>query len=185
MHSRTQAASAVAATVIAAGSAIAAVDASAATPARFGDVVTAMPALDTGIVQAVNAARAGHHLAPLTSSNRLGAAAGYHTHEMLRNGYFSHDSAGGGSAGKRIGRFYPATGYRSWQIGEALLWFSPTVDAASAVRSWLESPPHRAILLSSSYREIGVSALHSAAAGGSFGGIELTMITADFGARTR
>jgi uncharacterized protein YkwD len=183
--SRTQAASAVAATVIAAGSAIAAVDASAATPARFGDVVTAMPALDTGIVQAVNAARAGHHLAPLTSSNRLGAAAGYHTHEMLRNGYFSHDSAGGGSAERRIARFYPSAGYRNWMTGETLLWWSPTADAASTIRSWLESPEHRSILLAPGYREIGVSALHATAAGGAFGGIELTLITADFGARTR
>jgi uncharacterized protein YkwD len=174
----------VAAAVIVAGSAIAAVDASAATT-RWNDAVATLTALDTSIVQVLNAARAEHGLAPLAVSTRLASAATFHSREMLRDGYFSHDSAGGGSAGKRIGRFYPATGYRSWQIGEALLWFSPTVDAASAVRSWLESPPHRAILLSSSYREIGVSALHSAAAGGSFGGIELTMITADFGARTR
>lgn len=170
--------------MIVAGSAIAAVDASAATT-RWNDAVATLTALDTSIVQVLNAARAEHGLAPLAVSTRLASAATFHSREMLRDGYFSHDSAGGGSAGKRIGRFYPATGYRSWQIGEALLWFSPTVDAASAVRSWLESPPHRAILLSSSYREIGVSALHSAAAGGSFGGIELTMITADFGARTR
>ena len=59
------------------------------------------------------------------------------------------------------------------------------MDAASAVRNWLESPPHRAILLSPSFHEIGVSALHATAAGGVFGGTALTLITADFGVRTR
>jgi uncharacterized protein YkwD len=182
---RTRAVSALAAAVIAAGSAIAAVDASAATPAGSNDAVKTMPALDTSIVQVLNAARAEHGLAPLAASARLTAAATFHSHEMLRDGYFSHDSAAGGSAGRRIGRFYPAAGYRSWQIGEALFWWSPTVDAASAVRNWLESPPHRAILLSPSFHEIGVSALHATAAGGVFGGTALTLITADFGVRTR
>jgi uncharacterized protein YkwD len=183
--SRTRAASAVAAAVIAAGSAVAVVDASAATRTRSGDAVTAMPGLDAGIVQAVNAARAQRGLAPLAGSTRLLAAASFHTREMLRGGYFSHDSAGGGSAERRIARFYPSSGYRSWRIGETLLWWSPTAGADEAVQQWLQSPEHRSILLSPGYREIGVSALHATAAGGVFGGIELTVVTADFGARTR
>jgi uncharacterized protein YkwD len=164
--------------VIVAGSAIAAVDACAATPVRSHDVVTAMPTLDATVLQVLNAARAEHRLAPLSASTGLFAAASYHSHEM-------HASASGSSIGRRIGRFYPAAGYRTWRIGETLLWSAPTVDAASAVRSWLESPEHRAILLSSSFHQIGVSALHATAAGGVFGGMALTLITADFGARTR
>jgi uncharacterized protein YkwD len=175
----------VAAAVILAGSASAVVDASAATPTRSRDVVTSMPALDATIVHVVNSARADHHLAPLTASTHLAAAATYHSHEMLLDGYFSHDSASGSSAARRIAYFYPAAGYRTWRIGETLLWSAPTSAAASAVRSWLHSPEHRAILLSPAFQEIGVSALHATAAGGVFGGAALTLITADFGARTR
>jgi uncharacterized protein YkwD len=99
----------------------------------------------------MNAARAEHHVAPLAASTQLAAAANYHSHEMLRAGYFSHDSASGGSPDRRIGRFYPSSGYRTWRIGEALLWWATTVDDGGHPRL-ARKPEHRAILLSSSFR---------------------------------
>jgi uncharacterized protein YkwD len=104
---------------------------------------------------------------------------------MARDGYFSHDSADGTSPWKRLSRYYPRAGYRRYEVGEALLWYSPVVDAATAVHAWLTSPEHRAILLSPGFREIGVSAVHATAANGSFQGDEVTLVTADFGVRSR
>jgi uncharacterized protein YkwD len=48
---------------------------------------------------------------------------------------------------------------------------------------WLNSPPHRKNLLTPGWREIGLSAVHVAAAPGVFEGRETTIVTADFGTR--
>jgi uncharacterized protein YkwD len=53
------------------------------------------------------------------------------------------------------------------------------------VRMWMHSPGHRENLLSRRWREIGLGVLHVGAAGGKFGGSPVTVVTADFGYRTR
>jgi uncharacterized protein YkwD len=143
-----------------------------------------MPTLDAQIAAGINAARAANGLVRLRVSPALRAAAHSHSLEMARDGYFSHDSADGTSAWTRLLRFYPSAGYKRWDAGETLLWYSPGVDAAQAVHAWLSSPEHRAILLTPAYREIGVSAAHASDAGGSFGDIQATVVTADFGFRS-
>jgi uncharacterized protein YkwD len=104
---------------------------------------------------------------------------------MARRGYFSHDSANGGSFSQRIAQSYPARGFRSWSVGENLVWGGPDIAAARAFRLWLASPPHRANLLTSRWREIGLSAVHATSAPGVYGGRPATIVTADFGARSR
>ncbi len=141
--------------------------------------------LRTGLVEQVNAIRAQHGLPRLRLSSALGAAANGHSVQMARLGYFSHSSAGGGSFGTRIERYYPARGYRRWSVGENLLWASPNVGPARALALWLASPGHRANLLSPRWREIGLAAVHSTSAPGVYGGSPTTIVTADFGARTR
>jgi hypothetical protein len=47
----------------------------------------------------------------------------------------------------------------------------------------MKSPEHRANLLSPTWREVGVSALHVAAAPGAFQGLDVTIVTTDFGVR--
>jgi len=47
----------------------------------------------------------------------------------------------------------------------------------------MNSPEHRANILTARWREIGVSAVHLAAAPGAFKGLEVTIITTDFGVR--
>ena len=113
------------------------------------------------------------------------AAAGRHSKEMAQRGYFSHDSANGSSFSSRLVRFYPSRGFRSWSVGENLLWASPDVGAARALRLWLNSPPHRANLLTPRWREIGLAAVHASSAPGVYGGRPATVVTADFGARTK
>jgi uncharacterized protein YkwD len=181
---RTRVALAAALSIVVAGTLVSTVGAAPTRRAGTVNVLTAMPTLDTQIAAGINAARAGYGLARLRISPALRSAARSHSLEMARDGYFSHDSADGTSAWKRLLRFYPSTGFRRWQAGETLLWYSPGVDAAQAVHDWLTSPEHRAILLTPAYREIGVSAVHATDAGGAFGDVETTVVTADFGFRS-
>jgi uncharacterized protein YkwD len=47
---------------------------------------------------------------------------------------------------------------------------------------WMHSPEHRANILDSRWREIGVAAVHTTA-GGTYGNQPVTIITTDFGVR--
>jgi uncharacterized protein YkwD len=146
---------------------------------------SAMRVLGSQILVDVNRVRAEHGLRPLRLSPRLAAAATQHSWEMARRGYFSHDSANGEAFWRRIETFYASDGYRSWSVGENLLWSSPAVDAAGALKMWMNSPEHRANLLNRSWREIGLSAVHVDSAPGTYHGLGVTIVTADFGARQK
>jgi uncharacterized protein YkwD len=144
---------------------------------------TAMSALEQGVLADINALRRQHGLAPLRLSSRLTAAARQHSAEMAARGYFSHDSANGSSFDRRIARYYPIRGAHYWSVGENLLWSSPDVDAGGALNMWWNSPEHRRNMLTARWREIGLSAVHLAAAPGTYGGREVTIVTTDFGVR--
>jgi uncharacterized protein YkwD len=140
-------------------------------------------ALEQDVLAHVNELRRSHGLSPLRLSAPLAAAAGRHSAEMAQRGYFGHDSADGSKFDRRIARFYPLGSHRYWSVGENLLWSSPTVDGAGAIRMWMASPEHRKILLAARWHEIGLSAVHVAAAPGAYHGLEVTIVTADFGVR--
>ena len=116
-------------------------------------------------------------------SGSLVAAADEHSAAMARNGFFSHDSFDGSAFWRRILRHYPRGTYKRWGVGENLLWSSPDVDAPRAVEMWMNSPPHRANLLRETWREVGLSAVHVDDAPGIFSGLDVTIVTADFGFR--
>jgi uncharacterized protein YkwD len=144
-----------------------------------------MPVLAVRIVGCINADRARYGLGRLHLSSRLRAAAGFHSYQMAEDGFFSHASLDGTSPSARLARFYRSAGYRHWEVGEALEWSAGGIDAATVVRDWLRSPEHRRILLARDFREVGISVVHASAASGSFQGAPITLVTADFGARTR
>ena len=144
-----------------------------------------MRTLESRVLADLNRLRAQHGLARLRFSAKLNAAATQHSHEMARLGYFSHSSANGAAFWRRIERFYQSRGYRSWSVGENLLWSSPDVDAAGAIKMWMGSPEHRANLLNRSWREVGLAAVHSDSAPGTYHGLGVTIVTADFGAREK
>jgi uncharacterized protein YkwD len=144
---------------------------------------TVIRSLEQDVLANLNALRKQHGLVPLRFSTKLAAAARHHSTDMANRGYFSHSSASGSSFSRRIARFYPAAGRRYWSVGENLLWSSPDVDAAGAIQMWLNSPAHRKIMLTARWREIGLSAVHVTSAPGTYGGREVTIVTADFGIR--
>jgi uncharacterized protein YkwD len=151
-------------------------------PAR---AVSAMRLLEAQVRVDMNRLRTQHGLVPLRFSPKLTAAAMQHSREMARRGYFSHDSANGSAFWHRVERYYPSKGYHSWTVGENLLWQSPSVDSAGALRIWMNSPEHRANLLSGGWREIGLAAVHVDSAPGVYRGLGVTIVTADFGARRK
>jgi uncharacterized protein YkwD len=162
---------AVAALTLALGSLFAvpaAAPADAAGKARLG-------ATERAIVRAVNRQRAAHGLGRLDTGRRLSRAADYHSREMLAGNYFSHSSRGGGPFERRVRRF---ASYRA--VGETLAWVSRCGRGAARqiVGMWMNSPGHRAILLSSRFRRIGVGKRT-----GSLGSTRACVVTADFASR--
>jgi uncharacterized protein YkwD len=143
----------------------------------------ALTSLERGVLTELNAIRAQHGLQPVKINARLTSSAAQHSKEMGADGYFEHNSHDGTAFWKRIGQWYGSTGYGYWSVGENLLWSSPEVDPAGALQLWMNSPEHRANILTPRWREIGISAVHLAAAPGTYKGLEVTIITTDFGVR--
>jgi uncharacterized protein YkwD len=163
--------------------AVSALALSASAPsATHGRGVT-VDALERSVVTQINSFRRSHGLVALRLSSPLSRAAEQHSNEMARDGYFAHESADGSSFDKRIARYYPSARRAYWSVGENLLWSSPSIDGQGAFQLWLNSPPHRENLLTARWREIGISAVHVAAAPGPYGGHPVTILTADFGVR--
>jgi uncharacterized protein YkwD len=130
---------------------------------------------ERAIVRAINRQRAKHGLSNLKSSHRLARAADFHSWEMLDADYFAHESRDGGSFADRVRRY---ANHRA--IGEtlAMLGGCGRKAARKVVRMWMNSPGHRAILLSSSYRKVGLGRRT-----GDLHGSRACVVTADFGSR--
>lgn len=140
--------------------------------------------LEQDILTRLNAVRAAHGVRPLVLSADLGSAAVAHSRAMLDHGFFEHESYDGTSFSDRIKRFYRSSGYDAWTVGENLLYSTGEISAQASITAWLESPGHRANMLAPNWREVGIGALRVAAAGGTYGGEPVWVITMDFGART-
>ena len=57
-------------------------------------------------------------------------------------------------------------GASAWGIGEDLFWGAATLSTPKAtVNAWMHSAPHRAVLLSRSFRQVGVGVDHGSPAG--------------------
>jgi uncharacterized protein YkwD len=144
---------------------------------------TSLPTLNNEVLTAVNTFRALHGLGQLRESPALDRSARVHSLEMGKVGYFAHPSADGTVFWRRIRHYYGARGHSYWSVGENLLWSSPSVSAAGAMKLWIASPEHLRNLLTVRWREIGVSAVRVVHAPGIFGGRRVTIITTDFGDR--
>jgi uncharacterized protein YkwD len=130
------------------------------------------PRLDRGevsVVRAINRVRARHRLPRLRPDARLSRAADLHSAQMLRLDRFAH-----GSFASRVRHFVP-----SRAIGETLAWVPPSRCRRRrihrVVRMWMQSSPHRAVLLSPHYRGVGVGRRR-----GRLGTLSACVLTADF-----
>jgi uncharacterized protein YkwD len=137
------------------------------------------------LLAAVNRARRTYGLRPLTYSAPLANAATEHAKALATAGMFTHDwPTTGRLFSSWIRGFYPSHGYWAWSVGENLLWASPGFTPASAVQQWLDSPAHRKVLLTRSWRELGIGVVAAVAAPGAYGGRDVQIGAAEFGTRS-
>jgi uncharacterized protein YkwD len=162
---------------------VTAVPSPATTTVRAADQRDA--SLEQGILHEVNRIRVARGLRALVLSPALQAAASYQSRDMLDHGYFDHDQPGGASFGDRLKRFYPLVTGSNWAVGENLLWSTPGIGAGTAVKLWLNSPPHRKNLLDPTWREVGLGAYSTAVGTGAFSAANgpVVVVTMDFGSR--
>jgi uncharacterized protein YkwD len=92
---------------------------------------------------------------------------------MLNANFFAHASSNGTPMEQRVRRYS-----RSHRIGENLAWVktrSARSAARQVLRMWMNSPSHRALLLSSGFRRVGI-----ARRVGSFGHGRVAVYMVDF-----
>jgi uncharacterized protein YkwD len=145
--------------------------------------IVAAPSLDAAILSEVNAVRSKHGLQPVRPSASLTTAARGHSLEMARRGYFGHRSRDGTPFWRRIAQSYPFEGYRYWAVGENLAWSAEGLSGRQAVRLWLTSPEHRAILLRQGWRDAGVAAIKGEEVSGFYRNRDVVIVTVNFGVR--
>jgi uncharacterized protein YkwD len=90
---------------------------------------------------------------PIGDDPRLTAAAQRHADDMLRNGLNGHVGSDGSSPQVRI----TDAGYtRASYTGEIVFWGTGSAGSPSvALDMWMQSPPHRAIILNCAYTAVG------------------------------
>ena len=133
----------------------------------------------------INAARADAGAGPVRSRPSLGDAAVAHSRDMVERRYFAHESPEGEGPADRARRAGYMRRADSWRIGEVLAWSrGETLTAAAVVELWLDSPPHRRILLSRRYRDVGTGPVGGAPVGDP-SVRPATTVTVVFGRRSR
>jgi uncharacterized protein YkwD len=109
------------------------------------------PATARSVETQLNGARAAHGCGPLELHAGLSRAAGQQARLLLTLGELDHDA--GTPFAQRVFGAAPAANL----AGENLAWgYGRGSRAVAIVRSWLNSPPHRAILLDCRFTQLGV-----------------------------
>jgi uncharacterized protein YkwD len=99
-------------------------------------------------IEELNQIRRSHGLSALRSSDSLHRSASSYAREMIRRDFFGHGS-----------RIDVAGQFRS--AGETLAMHSGwSAQPRATVSRWMNSPPHRAVLLSSRYHWVGMGLAH-------------------------
>ena len=97
----------------------------------------------------INDIRTANGLASLSQSSELTQAANLHSEDMAGTGVMSHSGSDGSDPGQRI----TAAGY-TWRVyGEIVA--AGYQSAKAVVDAWMNSPPHREVILLPEVREFG------------------------------
>jgi hypothetical protein len=111
---------------------------------------SALADFESQVIELVNIERSANDLPPLIYNEELANAARQHSQDMGENNYFSHTSQDGTAFNQRIVN----AGYDYNNCGENIAAGYPTPQ--DVVNGWMNSPGHRANLLSPDYCDIGV-----------------------------
>jgi len=134
------------------------------------------------MLELINEARAGYGLDPLELALDLNDSAEDHSEWMLRQDKFSHTGAGRSTAGDRMeDAGFDFSG--SWSWGENIAWQSErgrsgiADDVDDLFESLMNSPGHRANILSATYDYVGIGVEI-----GDYNGWDAVMVTQNFAA---
>lgn len=104
---------------------------------------------ESAMISLVNSERVSRGISPLTFDESLRSIARSHSADMLEKGYFSHYSP----EGKDVADRAEVAGIKYLVIGENLA-YAPSLQAAH--QGLMNSPGHRANILSTDYHYIGI-----------------------------
>jgi uncharacterized protein YkwD len=124
---------------------------------------TSLNSYEQQLVKLINKERAKKGLRALRVNSKLVTSARSHSTEMADEKYFEHDSLSGESWSARIIRCgYSRTGYRVWKTGENI-WYGSGLSSSPVVvvDGWMNSKAHRQVILTKSFRDIGVGAVET------------------------
>jgi uncharacterized protein YkwD len=102
------------------------------------------------VLALVNKERTAGGCSPVTANDRLTRAADDYSDVMASSGVMSHTGPDGSTMTTRV----EAAGYQWSTLGENIA--RGQADAASVMKSWMNSPGHRANILNCSFKELGV-----------------------------
>ena len=110
---------------------------------------------ESALVSAMNRDRVGAGLVPVRVDRRLAAIARARSMDMATKGYFDHTQPDG----RQVFDILSSVGITWFGAGEILAWNTwPDLgdSALAANQGWLDSPDHRAVLLSTDDNYVGV-----------------------------
>ncbi len=110
--------------------------------------------LESAMINKVNQERLNQNLNALTYDPDLREIAREHSSDMFKRGYFSHYSPEGESVAERADKL----GINYLVIGENLA-FAPSLDLAH--QGLMQSPGHRANILSPNFKKVGIAVAES------------------------
>jgi uncharacterized protein YkwD len=119
--------------------------------------------LRSALLCLVNRKRSANGLSALRLDRKLQRAAGRHARDMVKHDYFAHQRSGGPDLTARLDR----VGWNGRAWGETIAYGCGASSSPKAtLRGWMNSPPHREIILSGSYRRGGLGVGAEAPCGG-------------------
>jgi uncharacterized protein YkwD len=119
-------------------------------------------AIDAATLCLVDQVRAAHRLTPLRQNRELGEVASSEVTAMVRWNYFADVGPSGQTPlSLAVVTHYPAHA-ASVSIAQDIAWGDgDDTTPACIVAAWMDSPPHRQIILDGEYRDAGVAATAS------------------------
>ena len=118
----------------------------------------------------INTTRAASGCGPVAANPQLTTAAARHANDVLASGAVGHIGSDGSSLVQRV----TDAGYAPYAaVGEVVFWGTGSNGSpAAAVKWWMDSPGHRAVITDCGFTEAGFSAVSNGdkmTAAGDFG----------------
>jgi uncharacterized protein YkwD len=105
----------------------------------------------------LNQQRAANGIGPLVENAALSTASAGYSQRMVAQGFFDHESPDGGTLVDRLTAVGYLGGDDAWVVGENIGWGQASLASpGSMVAAWMNSPGHRANLLSADFNQVGL-----------------------------